>query len=128
MEAIKIGALGICGVLLAVYFKSIKAEYGVYIGIVTGLLIFFYTLKNLSYFMEQLAAMKLLMQGEEGFLTILLKVVGITYICEFSAGICRDAGYGAVAGQIEIFGKIIVLMAGLPILTSVLQAVQNFSG
>ncbi|MCI8947377.1 MAG: stage III sporulation protein AD [Lachnospiraceae bacterium] len=128
MDIIKIGAIGITGVLLAVFFRSVKAEYGVYIGVITGLLIFGITLENLAVFMDEVQLFQSIIQADNGFLTILLKIVGITYICEFCAGICRDAGYGAVGGQIEIFGKVMVLLTGLPILLSVVSTIQNFKG
>lgn len=128
MEIIKIGAIGIAGVFLAVGFKSIKSEYAVYIGIATGLLVFFCTLQNFTLFIEEMRSFWSLLNGESKFLSILLKVAGIAYICEFCSGICKDAGYGAVAGQIEIFGKVMVLLNGLPILLAVVQTIQNFVG
>ena len=64
--------------------------------------------------------------GAESYLSILLRVIGITYICEFSAGICKDAGYQSVAGQIEILGKLAVMFAGLPILFTVIEQIQSF--
>lgn len=128
MEIAKIGMLGIVGVLLAVYFKSVKTEYGIYIGAAVGILIFGYTIQNLHFFMEEIQVFQIMMRQENGFFGILLKVVGITYICEFCAGICKDAGYGAVGGQIEIFGKVMVLLTGLPILLSVVETIENFKG
>ena len=53
--------------------------------------------------------------------------IGITYICEFSAGICRDAGFQTIAGQIEVFGKVCILLFGLPIVISLLQTIGNFA-
>ncbi len=128
MEIMKIGAIGLIGVLLAVFFRTVRAEYGVYMGIATGMLIFWYTPQNLSVFMEEVHLLQAVTEQDNGFLAILLKVVGITYICEFCAGICKDAGYGAVGGQIEIFGKVMVLLTGLPILLSVIRTIQNFKG
>ncbi len=128
MEIMKIGSIGLIGVLLAVFFRTVRAEYGVYMGIATGMLIFWYTLQNLSVFMEEVHLLQAVTGQDNGFLAILLKVVGITYICEFCAGICKDAGYGAVGGQIEIFGKVMVLLTGLPILLSVIRTIQNFKG
>lgn len=128
MDIVKIGAIGVTGVLLAVFFRTIKAEYSVYIGVVTGLLIFGITIQNLAVFMDEVQRFQSVVSADNGFLAILLKIVGITYICEFCAGICRDAGYGAVGGQIEIFGKVMVLLTGLPILLSVIQTIQNFKG
>ncbi len=128
MEIMKIGSIGLIGVLLAVFFRTVRAEYGVYMGIATGMLIFWYTLQHLSVFMEEVHLLQAVTGQDNGFLAILLKVVGITYICEFCAGICKDAGYGAVGGQIEIFGKVMVLLTGLPILLSVIRTIQNFKG
>ena len=125
MEIIKIGAIGIVGVMLAVFFRTIKAEYGVYIGVLTGLLIFGCTIGNLTVFMDEITMFQSILSADNGFVAILLKIVGITYICEFCAGICKDAGYGA---EIEIFGKVMVLLTGLPILLSVIQTIQNFKG
>lgn len=128
MEIIQIGAIGLIGVFLAVGFKSVKAEYGIYIGIGIGLLIFYSTLQNFALFMEEISAFWKIFDQESRFFAILVKAAGVAYICEFCSGICRDAGYGSVAGQIEIFGKITVLLYGLPILLAVIQTIQNFAG
>ena len=37
----------------------------------------------------------------------------------------KDAGYGAVAGQIEFFGKISVLAVGTPVLLALFETIQN---
>ncbi|WWR14871.1 SpoIIIAC/SpoIIIAD family protein [Lachnospiraceae bacterium JLR.KK008] len=128
MEVVKIALLGVIGVLFAVFFRTVKAEYGVYIGVLAALLIFWYTVRSLALFMEEMQVLQEFIRQDRGFFVILLKIVGITYICEFCAGICKDAGYGAVGGQIEIFGKVMVLLTGLPILLSVIQTIQNFKG
>lgn len=127
MEIMKIGAIGIAGVFLAVGLKSIKAEYAVYIGIATSLLIFLAALEGFSLFIQEISSFWKLLDGESQFFRILLKITGIAYICEFCSGICKDAGYHSVAGQIEIFGKIMVLLNGLPILLALVSAIQSFS-
>ena len=42
MEIIRIAALAIVGVLIAIQFKSYKSEYGLYIGLGISILIFFF--------------------------------------------------------------------------------------
>lgn len=125
-EVIKVGAFGIVGVMLALQFKGQKPEYSMYIGFALSILIFCYVLKRAEVIMLQLDIIRKFLGSAEGYLSILLKVIGITYICEFSASICKDAGYGAVADQIEILGKLSVMLAGLPILFSVIEQIQNF--
>lgn len=127
-EIIKVGMLGIVGVLIAVQFKSQKPEYGIYIGFAIGILIFCYALRQFQAALTQLGAIQKYLGGGESYLTILLKVIGITYICEFSAGICKDAGYGSIAEQIEVIGKLSVMFAGLPILFAVIEQIQAFMG
>lgn len=125
-ELIKIAFLGVAGVLLAIQFKGQKSEYGIYIGLAAGILIFSYTVRQVAAVMSQLGQLKAYLGGAETYLAVLLKVIGITYICEFSADICKDAGYGTVAGQIEVLGKLSVMFAGLPVLFAVIDQIQGF--
>ena len=57
------------------------------------------------------------------YLEILLKLLGIAYICEFAAGISKDAGYQAIASQIELFGKLTMLMVSMPVLMQVVDTI-----
>lgn len=60
------------------------------------------------------------------FLDTLLKVVGIAYIAEFGAQVCRDANEEMVAGKIELTGKILILILAVPIILMVLESIMNF--
>lgn len=57
------------------------------------------------------------------YVTTIFKVVGIAYLTEFSAEICRDAGSSAIAAKIELAGKIIIITLAIPILVSILEAI-----
>lgn len=126
-EIIRVGALGIVGVLLAVQFKAQKPEYGILIGFGISVLIFCYSLSQVEVVLEQFDRLQTYLGTAQGYLFILLKVIGITYICEFSAGICKDAGFGAVSEQIEILGKLSVIFAGLPVLFAVIEQIQGLA-
>lgn len=124
-EMIKVGMLGIMGILLALQFKANKPEYGMYIGFAIGLLIFSCSVSQIWAVIERFESIRAFLGDSKQYLTVLLRVIGVTYICEFSAGICKDAGYGSVAEQIEIFGKLSVMFAGLPILFAVIEQIQS---
>ena len=53
-------------------------------------------------------------------------MVGITYVSEFSVHLCKDAGYGAVAAQIEMFAKLSILVISMPVLMSFLDVIGEF--
>ena len=55
-----------------------------------------------------------------------MKMIGITYIAEFASGICRDAGYGSLGGQIEMFGKLSMLAVSMPILLTLMETIRVF--
>ena len=124
-EIMKIGILGLAGVLLAIQFKTIKPEYATYIGLGLGDLIMGYTLGQFQTLVGSIETLQKYFSGAESYLTILVKVIGITYICEFCAGICKDAGYGSIADQIEILGKLSVMFAGVPIIMAVIQTLDK---
>lgn len=125
-ELIKIGILGILGVMVAVQFKATRPEYGIYMGLVISILLFTYAVRQFSAVLNQFTLIRQFLGSSQSHLSILLKITGVTYICEFSADICKDAGYGAVAEQIEILGKLSVMFAGLPILLAVMEQIQTF--
>ena len=51
---------------------------------------------------------------------------GITYLAEFASNICKDAGYGAIASQLEIFAKLAILALSMPILFAFIQTIGEF--
>lgn len=128
MDMIKAGIIGVAGILFAVSLKTYKAEYGIYVALAICLVMLEYITR---YFMQILDGMEVLrgyLQDHYSYLSLLLKAVGATYACEFCAGICRDAGYGGVAGQMEMLGKVYILSMGMPILLSLMESIQSIVG
>lgn len=128
MDMVKAGVIGVVGVLFAVSLKSYKAEYGIYVAVAVCLVILEYITR---YFLQILAGMDQLrgyLQENYSYLALLLKAVGATYACEFCAGICKDAGYGGVAGQVEMLGKLYILSMGMPVLLSLMESIQGIAG
>ena len=126
MTVASIAVIGLISVLLAVELKAVKGEYGVYLVLGAGLVIFFYSLSKLEAVIETIRKVQSYIRLDRVYLEILMKMIGITYTVQFCVGLCRDAGYGSVAGQIETFGKLTVLSIGVPILFALLDTVRSF--
>lgn len=127
MSIEKIVLLALVGVFLGVQFKSSRQEFSVYIGVMLSIVIFFEGMEKLGEVLERLKVLEGFMGSQYSYFGILLKVVGITYLCEFASSVCRDAGFAAVAGQIEIFGKLTVLLSGMPVILAVIETIQEFA-
>ena len=126
MSMLQIGILGVAGVLLALQFKSGKSEYGIYISIVLGLLIFASLLGKISLIKEVLNEINSVAGADNDYWKTLWKILGITYAAEFSSAICKDARYQTIALQIEVFAKITILVLSLPVLSALLQTIRGF--
>ena len=126
MSMIQVGIIGVIAAVLAVQLKGGKAEYGIYVSAAAGIILFSFIVDRLSIFVPTLEQIASYIDMDAGYLGIMLKMIGITYIAEFSSGICRDAGYQTMAGQIEIFGKLTILALGMPVLTALLETIREF--
>ena len=119
---LRIAMIGIAGVLLALQVKALKPEYGIYLCLAVSLLVFLQMTDLLGMILAGQESLPL----QAGYFKILLKIIGITYIAEFASDLCKDAGYATIAGQIQMFGKLSVLAAGIPVLTALLETIRGF--
>jgi len=123
---LKVAVLGITGILTALLVKEVKPQFATFISMVTCLLIFFYAVNKLSFMTDIMETLKDYINLKSSYFTTLLKIVGITYIADFSSNLCKDAGYSAIAGQIEFFGKITIITISAPILLALLDTINEF--
>ena len=86
-----------------------------------GILIFFYAFAKLEQLVESIGTLGEYVSVETEYLKLLLKMLGISYVSEFAASLCRDSGCGSVAGQIELFGKLSILLLSMPVVLSLLN-------
>lgn len=126
MNALQIGIIGVAGTLLAIQFKSGKAEYGIYISIALSIIVFVGILGHLEILIDTIRKIGSYINIDSVYISTLLKMLGITYVSEFSSSICKDAGYQTIAGQIEIFGKLSVFVLSMPVLLALLDTVKGF--
>ena len=121
MEMVAVACAGILIVLAAIPLKAVKPEYSLLLSLAGTLLIFFYCLGSVSEILQWVQRIQEYLTIDPAYLGTLLKIIGVTYVAEFAANICRDAGYQAVGNQIEIFGKLTVLAVSMPVLLAPLK-------
>ncbi|MDD5944635.1 MAG: SpoIIIAC/SpoIIIAD family protein [Clostridia bacterium] len=124
---VKIAAAGLTGTLLAVTVKEYKKEFALLIGMGTGTVIIWLLLDSLTRIKELLAAMVTEAGINGEYISILIKVIVIAYICEFAVQFCADAGEKAIGAKIELAGRVLILAASLPILENLLRLIVNLA-
>ena len=125
MEILRIAGLALLGAVTAMLLKSSKAEFSTMAGLAMAVLVCGYVVANLLDVVGRIEEIWERIAGNTDFLHILLRIVGITYISELTAGICKECGYSVLAGQVSIAGKMGVLLAGFPIFMNLLEFVME---
>ncbi len=123
---IKIALIGIVSMLIAIQFKNGKSEYAILISITGAILIFYFSAGKLSSIVDSINKIRGYLSVNSEYLSILLKIIGITYIAEFSSNLCKDAGYTAIGNQIELAGKLSIMALSMPILLALLDTIDRF--
>ena len=113
---IKIACIGLASVMLALKLKSVQSEYAFLVGIAACMVLFGCCMTRLETIFSGLETIRQYLMVNSAYIGIILKVVGIAYISEFSANLCKDAGYGGIASQIEMFGKLSILAMSLTVI------------
>ncbi len=120
---IVVGVIGVCAVLLAIQFKNLKPEYGIYISVAGCIMIFMTAIsyiEDIVYAIEEFANLTSI--GKD-YIKIMLKIAGISFVCEISSDIAKDCGYSSIANHVQIFGKITVLVISLPVFVNLISSI-----
>lgn len=126
-EIIPIVGLAVVAALFSVFLKESKMPVlAVLLALVAGALIFIHILPKLGQVLTMFEHLADNSQLSTFYLATLFKIIGVAYIAEFAAQICRDAGQGALAFKVELAAKIGILLLALPIMAAVLQSIMRF--
>lgn len=126
MEIIfKIIAIGLITCLATMVVRPIRSDFAVIIGLVGGLIILFMVINYLATIFEVFKEIIGITGLNSSLYTLLLKIIGVGYLIEFTAGICSDTGNSSLGDKVLLGGKIIILVMALPIITNILQIIME---
>jgi len=125
MDIFRIAAIGLCGVILASIVKGYKPEFATYVVITTVMIIFTLIIFKLTVVFEFLSSIYNQISYGKTFFPIILKVLAVAYIADFTAQICRDAGESAIAGKVELAGKVMIFYLAVPVLKAVMELINK---
>lgn len=113
----------IIAVFIALSLKSRNAEISGLISLAICICIIFLSMDKLKTVISTLNQIKKDMEIDSTYFILLLKMIGVAYICEFASGITKDAGYTAVSTQIDTVGRLTMIMISMPVLLQVINTV-----
>lgn len=125
MDIFKIVGIGLSAAVLAMFIKSWRGEIAILISIAATAIMFFMAVPYLKALFEMFRDISNRIGIDVKYISLILKVIGIAYVAEFGAELCRDSGESALASKIEFAGKIMIVTLSMPVLYSFLEIIES---
>lgn len=121
----KILAIALLTVIATVIVKPVRSDFALVIALTGGILVLMLVLGYVGQVFSVISDIVSLSGVSSSLYTLLLKIVGVGYLVEFTAGICSDTGNSSLGDKVLLGGKVIILVMALPIVTNILQIIME---
>lgn len=128
MEIVRIALIGIVAGILVITIKQKQPEIALQVSIIAGLIIFIYVLDYIVIAIDYVKDLVNKYNIPYESIAVVLKIIGIAYICEFGVQVLKDSGENSLAGKVEIAGRVFIVVLSLPILSSFMKMVLSMLG
>lgn len=128
MDLLPIIGVAAIGTALCILLKQYKPEYAMIISLVCCMVIFLMAVVSLQPAFQQME--QLLSQTSAGanavYAKTIIKALGICYLVQIASDSCRDAGETAIAGKVELAGKVAIVLLALPLFQNLAEIALDF--
>lgn len=121
MAAVDVILAALFLVFVVILFRPVRPELATLLALAAGALILLSLLPTLLLLVGALRDLMARTQVDFSYVAMVVKVVGIAYLAQFAADVARDAGETALAGKIELGGRVAILAAALPALWALME-------
>lgn len=126
MDMMQIVGLGFVTATLAAVLRQQRPEMAMQLSLALAAIIFFWVLGKIGAVLTLFRELAEKAGIDMLYLNTLLKIIGVAYVAEFGAQVCRDAGESVAAGKIELAGKVTIMVMAIPIIALVLNTMVKF--
>lgn len=123
MEIVQVVGLGLLAALLVLVLKEYRPEMAMQVSLLAGVIIMLLVVNRIVGALQVITETAVAAGINLIYLQTLLRVIGIAYLAEFGAQICRDAGEGSIASRVELAAKVIILVLAVPVIVEIMESV-----
>lgn len=113
---LKITIIAVTTALLSLVLKQYRPEYAPFLQLGAGVGIIILLLTNFNEISDSVRGLTSVSGIDSSSFKSMWKVLGIALITQFASDLCRDSGESALAGNVELAGKWLILLYSLPFL------------
>jgi stage III sporulation protein AD len=128
MNIVGIAGIAICAAVIAAMLRRYHQEYAVLVSIAAGVVILFAIFANVSPAVRQISTLLSSAGLTSDYAVILFKTLGICFLAQFAADACRDAGENALASNVELAGKLAIVVLALPLFEKIAKTATGLIG
>lgn len=129
MEGARIGGLVLVGLVALLILRQYKPEWAVFIRMAVTVVSMGIILSMAGTVIAYVTDLTTGTGGLNGDTwSLLLKALGIAFLTETAASICRDSGETSLAGWVETAGKLEILLLSFPLIRTVMDTVADLLG
>ncbi|MBQ8749121.1 MAG: stage III sporulation protein AD [Clostridia bacterium] len=125
MIFLKIIGIGLITTVATLIVKQIKPEIAMFITLAGSILILFEIVGIFTTVVETFLHLTELTGIDQEIFQIVLKIIGIGYLTEFTANLCSDSGMNSVADKVLLGGKVVILIVALPIINTLIEIITS---
>jgi len=125
MEIFQIAVVGIITAFCVLILKDAKSEVGLLVGIVGGIIILLMLIGYLTNIFVVIRDLAERASIPSNILSLVIRIVGVGYIAEFSAGIIEEAGAKSLADKVVLGGRVMIVVLSLPIILSLFNVISD---
>ena len=122
---VKIIGIAIITTIAVLIIKQLKPELAVFVGLVGSIIIVIYIVNMIGGVLTIFDTMASKTGIDKELFLVILKIIGVGYLTEFSANLCQDAGVSSIADKIMLAGKVVIMIMALPIINNLLEIVYG---
>lgn len=120
----KIIFVAVITIILSIIISKVNPEFKIYISVIFGLLVLYLLFDQAKNSISEFISMFNKYDIKIENFSIILKIVGIAYICDFIALLCKDLNYETIGKKIEAAGKFIILIYSFDIIKIFLDQIM----
>lgn len=121
MEIMKMIGIGITGAVVALLLKQTRPEMAIVVSIATSAIVFFMLAGQLVYIFDVMDTIVDQLGINAEYIIAIIRIIGVSYLAQLGADLCRDAGQAAIATKLEIAGRVVIIALSVPVLIALMN-------
>ena len=118
-DSLRVAGFAVTAAMICFALRAAHRQAGAAAALAAGLMLFFCAVTQMTAAVDALQSLSRKAGVGEGTVMLLLKLVAMAYVTEFSAQACRDAGEEGLGMKAALCGKMLLMAQTLPLIAEI---------